>query len=111
MLNALLATILIIILLVLGWHIIFPLMGGVIAVSAMAWLFIVASVVIFAIVTLLVFALGGFWIFGIGLIFAIWTIVAIVLFPILFPILLPLFIIFAFVSIFRRKNKIKQLKD
>ncbi len=90
---------------VIGWHILFALvLGGVFAISAMGLVVIIASVVVFCALVLLLFLFTIPGIFILGLIFTIWTLIAIVLFPILFPILLPLFIIFGFIAYVRRKN-------
>lgn len=94
--------------LVIGWHILFPLLiGGAIIVTAGAWGFIIATILLFCFCTLLVFIVTGIGALILGLLFLIWAAIAIVLFPILFPIIIPLFIIFLFVSYFRRKEKNK----
>lgn len=94
--------------LVVGWHILFAILGGAIAIGAGIWTMAVIGVVVFCIAILVVFFLTGFAGIILGIIFAIWTLVAIIAFPILFPILLPLFIIYAFVSYMRRKKNIKK---
>jgi hypothetical protein len=102
--GALIFTIALIIVLVVGWHLIFPILGGVIAISAIAWLFIVGSIIAFSIGILLLFFITGVGIFVLAVIALIWTVIAIILFPILFPILIPLFIIFLFISRLRRRQ-------
>lgn len=106
MIMAGILTIAIIILLacVIGWHAIFLTLGGVIAVGAMVWLFLVGSIVAFCIAIFLVFVLGSAGIFAIGILALIWTVLAIVLFPILFPLLMPLFILLLFISLWRRRQ-------
>ena len=105
MLATLIMSILILLVLVVGWHLLFPLMGGVIAITATAWLVIVGSIAAFCIGILLLFIFTGVGIFIMGLLALIGTVVAIVLFPILFPILLPLFVVFLFVSYIRRRHQ------
>jgi hypothetical protein len=107
MLKALIATMIVILILVLGWHILFPLLGGVIAISALVWGLIIGSILIFCLVILLLFALGGIGVFIVGGLFAVWTLIAIVLFPVLFPILLPLLIIWIFVAVLRSNKKVQ----
>lgn len=104
MIGTLILTIIILLALVIGWHLIFPILGGVIAITATAWLVIVASIVAFCIAILLLFILTGAGIFILAIFALIWIIVAVVLFPILFPILVPLFILFLFISYLRRRQ-------
>lgn len=93
--------------LVIGWHIIFALLGGAVIIGTGVWSMAVIGIVVFCIAVLIAFFLTGLAGLLIGIFFAIWTVVAIIAFPILFPILLPLFIIYAFISIMRRKKKEK----
>lgn len=104
MLGTLLLTILIIIALVVGWHIIFPLIGGAIALTAGAWFIVVGAITAICIATLLLFIFTGVGIFILGLFVLIGTVLAVVFIPILFPILIPLFILFLFISLFRRRQ-------
>lgn len=105
MLGTLIISILILLALVIGWHLLFPLMGGVIAITAAAWFVIVGSIAAFCIGILLLFVFTGIGIFIMGLLALIGTIAAIIFFPLLFPILLPLFIVFLFVSYIRRRHQ------
>lgn len=105
MFRAFLFTLFIILALVIGWHLIFPIMGGVIAITATIWFALLASIVVFCIAVMMLFALTGFGIVAICVFFAVWTGVAVVLFPVIFPILLPLFIIFLFVAIYRKVKR------
>ena len=93
--------------LVIGWHIIFALLGGAIVVTTGVWTMAVIGIVVFCIAILITFFLTGLAGILLGVFFAIWTVVAVIAFPILFPILLPLFIIYAFISMMRRKKKDK----
>ncbi len=89
---------------IVGWHLIFPILGGIIAITAAAWFLIVGSILAFCFAVMLLLILSGTGIFVLAFIALIWTILAILLFPILFPILLPLFVLILVVSYFRRKQ-------
>ncbi len=116
MLKAFFLTLMIVLVLVIGSHLFFPTLaaviaGGIIAFTAQAWAILVASVVIFCVAVMLLFILTGtgFLILGIGAF--VWTLLAIILFPVIFPIIVPLFIIFLFLSYFFRRQKRKKLED
>ncbi len=94
-----------ILMLVFGWHFIFALLGGVLIIGALGIFIAIASIVLFCIAVVLILTLPGAVGVIIGVIFALWTLVAIVLAPVLFPIVLPLFIIFAFLVHRQRNNK------
>lgn len=96
--------ILLILFLIVGWHFIFALLGGVLIISAVGIFIAIASIAVFCVAILISLSLPGTVALIIGAIFAIWTIIAIILAPILFPILLPLFIIYAYIS--SRQGKI-----
>lgn len=109
MIKFLLGMLFAIVLVVIGWHIIFPLIGGAIIVTSAVWFAIVGSIVAFCIVVLLAFIFTtGLGIFILGLIFFIWTVLAIILFPVVFPIVLPLLIIYFIIAFFRRKKTHEQ---
>ncbi|MDP3559106.1 MAG: hypothetical protein Q8R79_01965 [Legionellaceae bacterium] len=95
--------ILLILLLVIGWHFIFALLGGVLIIGAVGIFLAIASIMMFCVAVLISVSLPGTVALIIGGVFAIWTVVAIVLAPILFPIVLPLFIIYAVLSTRQRK--------
>ena len=95
--------ILLILLVIVGWHFIFALLGGVLIIGAAGIYIAVASIVMFCVAVLMLLSIPGAIGILIGSIFAIWTIIAIFLAPILFPIVLPLFIIYAALAI--RQNK------
>lgn len=104
MIGTLIISIIILLGLVIGWHLIFPILGGAIAITATAWLFIVGSIAAFCIGILLLFVFTGVGILVLAVLALGWTVLAVVLFPILFPILIPLFIIFMFISVLRRRQ-------
>lgn len=89
---------------ILIWHILFPLIGVSIGLTAAAWGFVVATVVILCSAILFFFLLHGLGVIILTIICAIWTIIAISLFPILFPILIPVLIILLFVGYMRRRD-------
>lgn len=106
MIGTLILSIAILLALVIGWHLIFPILGGVIAITSIAWLVIVGSITAFCIAILLLFVFTGVGIFVLGIFVLIWIVIAVVLFPFLFPILIPIFIIFLFISVLRRRQSI-----
>lgn len=110
MLRAFLITLLLILAVIIGWHMFFPLLGAaVIAFTATAWGVLLASVIVLcvAIMLIFIFAGAGFFIIGIGAF--VWVVLAIALFPIIFPIVAPLFIIFLFLSYWQRRRNRKNL--
>ena len=92
---------------VISWHLFMALVGGAFIIGTAAWGVVVGAVFALCICILLLFMVTGIGILLLGLFAAIWTIVAIVLFPVLFPILLPLFIIFLVISYLCRKKETK----
>jgi hypothetical protein len=94
-----------ILLIIVGWHFLFALLGGVLIIGAVGIIIAIASVAMFCVAVLITLSIPGALGLAIGSIFAVWTIVAIILAPILFPILLPLFIIFAVLAHRQRKNQ------
>ena len=92
---------------IISWHVFIALLGGAFVIGATAWGVVVGSVFAMCVGILLLFLFTGIGILLLGLIAAIWTIVAIALFPVLFPILAPIFIIFLVISYFCRNNEKK----
>ncbi len=80
-------------LLIIGGHIALALFTGAAVIGFGVWGLLVASVFFFSLSILLLFILTWAGAIVIEIIAAIWTIVAIILFPILLPVLLPLLII------------------
>src|ERR1700761_2116509 len=83
---------------ILCWHLLIAILGGSFILGTAAWGVVVGTVFALCVGILLLFMLTGIGIIILGLFVAIWTIIAIVLFPVLFPILAPLFIIFLVIS-------------
>lgn len=98
----LLALILIVVL-VIAWHLIFPLLGLSLVVTGSAWWTIVSTIFLLCVAILLFFVFTGLAVALICLFGFVWIILAIGFFPILFPVLVPLFIIMCFIAYVRRK--------
>ena len=102
--------ILLILFVIVGWHFIFGLLGGVLIISAAGIFIAIVSIIIFCMAVLGSLFLSGAIGLVIGGVFVIWTIVAIILAPILFPIVLPLLIIFAVLAIRQREKRNRPIK-
>lgn len=111
MMRALGITILVIFGILLGWFFFFPMLGGIIALTAQAWAILITSVIVFCVAVMLVFVItsSGLLILGIGAF--VWTLLAIALFPIIFPVLAPLFIILLFLAYIVRRQKRKRSNE
>ncbi|PIZ04742.1 MAG: hypothetical protein COY58_03050 [Gammaproteobacteria bacterium CG_4_10_14_0_8_um_filter_38_16] len=103
--NAILITLIIMFALVITWHLLLPMLGITIAVSAGLWGMAVASIILICAATLLFFIFTGIGIFITGFFVLIWTIAAIALFPLLFPILIPVLLLMFLVGYFLRSKK------
>lgn len=108
MFRSLAIALFILLLLIIGGHIALALFTGTAVIGFGVWGLLVASVFFFSLSILLLFILTWAGAIVIGIIAAIWTVVAIFLFPILLPVLLPLLIILFFVSYIRRKQPPQQ---
>lgn len=108
MFRSLAIALFILLLLIIGGHIALALFTGDAVIGFGVWGLLVASVFFFSLSILLLFILTWAGAIVIGIIAAIWTVVAIFLFPVLLPVLLPLLIILFFVSYIRRKQPPQQ---
>lgn len=108
--KALIVLAIIILVLVVGSHLLLPLFGVVVAMTAIAWAFLVGTIVLFSLGVLLFFLLPWIAILVLCVFAFVWLVVAIALFPFLFPILAPIFIIFLFVAFMRRRSTKEQAK-
>lgn len=107
-LKALIIALVVMIVLILGWNLIFPILGIAVAVTAAAWGVLLATIIFLAIGALLFYFLSGMGIFIIcGLGFA-WVVAALVFFPFFFPIFIPLIILLFFIGYVRRKEDSKE---
>lgn len=102
--------ILLILFVIVGWHFIFALLGGVLIIGAVGIFIAIASIMMFCVAVLTCLSFPGVIGLMIGGIFAIWTIIAIILAPILFPIVLPLFIIYAALIMKQKKTTNRPIK-
>ncbi len=90
--------------LVLGWHIIFPIIGGAIVLTAFVWFFMLGAILLFGIATMLLFIFTRTGVILLaGVLFALYV-VSVILIPVLFPILIPLLIIFLVISLMRNRK-------
>lgn len=90
--------------LILGWHIIFPIIGGAIVLTAFVWFFMLGAIILFGIATMLLFIFTRTGVILLaGALFALY-IVGVILIPVLFPILIPLLIIFLVISLMRNRR-------
>ncbi len=111
MLKAIAISLLVLFALVLAWHLVFPIAGGVIALTSGIWSFIVASIVMICATIFMLFLFTGLGILLLGLFVFFWIVIGIALFPILFPILVPLLILFAFILFIRKRYLERKEKD
>jgi hypothetical protein len=97
--------IILLLVLVIGWHLILPILGVAVVLSAAAWGVIVLTIAGFSLAALLFFLLPWVLILVLCVIGFIWLIIALALFPFLFPLLIPIFIILLFIAYLRRRRK------
>jgi hypothetical protein len=109
MLKAIAATLIVVLAIFFFWHLFVFVLGSAIAITATIWGFLIASVVVLSICILLLFILTGMGVFIMGIAAFVWTLIAIILFPVLFPVIAPIFIIFLFLFFYRKRN-LKKLK-
>lgn len=101
--GLLIAAIIIILALVIGWHLILPFLGLTIAIGAGAIGFVIAATVLLCIVIILFFISAGVLVWVMALLVAVWTLFTITYIPVAFPILIPLLVILIFIGILRRR--------
>lgn len=102
--KALLIALVVMLVLLVGWHLILPLLGIAVVVTAAVWGVVLASVVLMALGILLFYIFSGVGVFVICVLGLIWFIGALVFFPFLFPFLVPLLILLLFIGFARRKE-------
>lgn len=103
--NIILITLIVMCALILAWHLLLPMLGITIAISAGIWGVAIASIVLLCVATLLFFILTGLGALILGGIVFIWTVIAIILFPLLFPILLPILLLMLIVGLAVKKRE------
>ena len=102
--RALVIALLAIVVLIIGWHIIFPLLGIAVVMTGSVWGIVVASIALLCMGVLLLFVLPGMLILLVAAIAFIWVVIAIILAPFAFPLLVPLLVILWFVAYLRRRK-------
>jgi hypothetical protein len=102
--TAVLITLLVMLVLVIAWHIVLPLLGISIVISAGVWGVAVTSIVLLCVCTLLFFLFTGIGVFVVGFFALVWTAIAIILFPLLFPVLVPILLLMVLIALMA-KNK------
>lgn len=102
--KTILITLLVMLALVGAFHVLLPLLGIAIAITAGIWSVAVITILVICISTLLFFLLTGGGAFILGIFVFIWTVLAIVLFPLLFPILIPVFLLMLVIGLITRKK-------
>ena len=107
---ALFTAIIILIALAFGWYFAFPILGGIITLTALVWGALILSVVVFCVAILLIFIFTGTGIFVLTIGALIWALLAVIFFPIMFPVIIPLLIILLFISYYRHRQ-LKKPKD
>jgi hypothetical protein len=102
--TAILITLLVMLILVIAGHIILPLFGITIAITAGVWSVAIATIVLLCVATLLFFVFTGIGIVILGIFAFAWTIGAIILFPLLFPIVIPVLVLMLMIGLIARKR-------
>ncbi len=97
--------------LMIGWHILFPIIGGAIIITSGIWFFILVAIVLFGLAIMLLVALVRVSILMLTLPLVLLTIIGVLLFPVLFPILVPMLLIFIVIAILRNANKKRVTHD
>ena len=103
--KIILFTLLLMLILVAAWHVLLPLLDISIAITASVWGIAIATIVLICIATLLFFVFTGIGVLILGGFVFVWTILAIILFPLLFPALIPILLLMLVVAIISKKKK------
>lgn len=110
MFRAVLLTVIVIVVLSLAYHIIFPMLGVGEVITAGVWTVALVSIVMISLVVALMFVLPALFIILAIVIVLVWTVFAIALFPFLFPLMAPLLIIMILIAYLNSRKK-KQLQN
>ncbi len=103
--KIILFTLLLMLILVFAWHLLLPILGISMAITASVWGVAIATIVLICIATLLFFIFTGIGIFILGVFVFVWTMLAIFLFPLLFPLLIPILLLMLVVGIVSRNKR------
>ena len=104
-LKIVIATLFVMMAIVVGFHILLPLLGITIAISATMWGFAISAIIIVSIAILLFFMLTGVALFLIAFFAAIFVLAAIILFPLLIPLLAPLLLLMCAIGVLIKKRR------
>ena len=100
-----LTTLITMLVLVLGFHILLPLLGISVIISANMWGVAITTVVIMCIASLLFFVFTGVAMILIGVCAGLFVILAVTIFPLLFPLLAPLLLLMIAIAFLIRRKK------
>jgi len=100
-----LVTLLVILAIVLGFHILLPLLGIAIVISATMWGIAISAIVLISIAILLFFLISGIAVIFTSIGAAFFVVVAIIAFPLLLPILAPLLLLMLAVALLMKRRK------
>lgn len=90
--------------LLVGWYVFFPLLGVAVVLTTLVWAVILASVTLLAIGIALFYVLAGTGILAVCILGIIWFVGSLIIFPFLFPLLLPLLMLMLFIAYVRRRE-------
>lgn len=89
--------------LIVAWHVIFPLLGMSLAISADVLAIAIGTVIMICVTSLLFFIFTGIGIIIFGVIVFIWALLAAILFPLIFPIIIPMLLVMLVIWLLIRK--------
>ncbi|ABS78305.1 hypothetical protein [Coxiella burnetii] len=95
----------IILLVVAGWYLLFPVLGLTLAVTAGVWGVIIATIVVLSIAILFFLVFSGVGVIILAVFAFLWGLLAIILFPIIFPVVVPLLIVLLFIGFLLRRKR------
>lgn len=103
--KVVLITVLVMLALILLWHLLLPALGVGIVLSSTVLGVAIANIILICIAAMFFFFLTGTIIMIFGVLVLIWTIAAVILFPVLFPILIPVLLLAFLIGYFARGKK------
>ena len=106
--KALIIALVVMLILLVGWHLIVPVLGIAVALTAAVWGMVIATVVLFVVGALLFYIFSSIGIVVICTLGFIWFLGALIAFPFLFPFLVPLLILLLFIGFVRKKESQKK---
>src|SRR3990167_5321378 len=100
--NVIIILLIAMLVLVTGFHLLLPLFGIALAVSAGMWATAISSVVVLCVASLLFFVFTGIGILVTAIFAGLIGIVSIILFTLLFPLLIPLLLLMAVIALIKK---------